>query len=130
MPSRGRMILFTQGRYDHRHEEDSPSLGTSTPEMREVCGISLDRIRNAGEVLACRMLEQKLERCPEIDKSQDLIEDIYCLALNRVPALYYHSASSFAARLDDQGPPTDILEALDKALDYAILKVMENPRRH
>lgn len=96
-------------------------------EMRRVLGHSLDRIRNAVEVLACRMLEQKLEKCPEIDKSRESIEDMYCLALNRVPSLYYHSTTSFAMRLEEQGPPSDILEALDKAIDYAILKVGQNP---
>jgi len=110
---------------DNGSAVQEPHLG----EMRQIFDFSLDRIRNAVEVLACRMLEQKLEGCPEIDRNKDVIEDIYCLALNRVPALYYHSASSFARRLDDQGPPTDILAALDKALDYAILKVMENPTR-
>jgi hypothetical protein len=52
---------------------------------------------------------------------------MYCLAMNRVPSLYYHSTSSFAARLDEHGPPTDIMDALDHAIDRAILKVGENP---
>ncbi len=121
--------MFTEHRYDSSFDDQSDSGTTGVGEMRAVFGLSLDRIRNAVEVLACRMLEQKLERCPEIDRSKDVIEDIYCLALNRVPALYYHSASSFARRLEDQGPPTDILEALDKAIDYAIMKVLENPTR-
>ena len=103
--------------------------GTAVQEMRRVNGLSLDRIRNAVEVLACRMLEQKLKNCPEIDQSPESIEDMYCLALNRVPSLYYHSASSFARRLDDQGPPTDILAALDDAIDHAIMKVGEYPSR-
>jgi hypothetical protein len=109
------------------HSEHEIDGDPDVNEMRTVLGLSLDRIRNAIEVLACRMLEQKLNKCPEIDKSQESIEDMYCLALNRVPALYYHSASSFARRLEDQGPPTDILAALDEALDYAILKVGQNP---
>lgn len=106
----------------------SETATTTMGEMRDCMGYSLDRIRNAVEVLACRMLEQKLEGCPEIDKSKEAIEDMYCLALNRVPSLYYHSTSSFAQRLEDQGPPTDILAALDEALDYAILRVTERPR--
>lgn len=123
------VALFTDGRYDQRHEKGSQTAPGGNYDMRQVCGFSLERIRNAVEVLACRMLEQKLERCPEIDKTKDLIEDIYCLALNRVPALYYHSASSFAQRLEDQGPPTDLLQSLDEALDHAIIKVMQNPKR-
>lgn len=113
------------------HNTASPSsvTGTAVQEMRRVNGLSLDRIRNAVEVLACRMLEQKLKNCPEIDQSPESIEDMYCLALNRVPSLYYHSASSFARRLEDQGPPTDILAALDEAIDYAIMKVGEYPSR-
>ncbi len=103
--------------------EESSSMN----EMRCVAGLSLDRIRNAVEVLACRMLEQKLGGCPEICQCQQCVEDMYCLALNRVPALYYHSASSFARRLDDQGPPSDILYALDRAIDHAILRVGDNP---
>ncbi len=108
--------------------------GTATPEhesslreMRTVLGLPVDRIRNAIEVLACRMLERKLEACPEICKCQQCVEDMYCLALNRVPSLYYHSASSFARRLEDQGPPTDILESLSRAIDHAIIRVGENP---
>jgi hypothetical protein len=52
---------------------------------------------------------------------------MYCLALNRVPSLYYHSASSFARRLEDQGPPNDILESLSRAIDHAIMRVGDNP---
>ena len=104
-------------------ETSSSSIG----EMRRVSGLSLDRIRNAVAVLACRMLEQKLSGCPEICQCQQCVEDMYCLALNRVPALYYHSASSFARRLEDQGPPSDILQALDRAIDHAILRVGDNP---
>jgi hypothetical protein len=113
--------------YDDR--PSGPSVTSSVSEMRTACGYRLERIRNAVEVLACRMLEQKLQRCPEIDKSREAVEDMYCLALNRVPSLYYHSTSSFARRLEDQGPPTDILAALDEALDYAIMKVAETPCR-
>ncbi len=114
-----------------KHEDPSqprsPSPATVDGEMRRVFGVGLDRIRNAVEVIACRMLEQKLERCPEVCRCQQCIEDMYCVALNRVPPLYYHSASSFARRLEDQGPPTDILEALDEAIDHAILVVGQNP---
>ena len=122
--------MFT-GLQSNQQPQDGPvDPGTSVGEMRRVFGLSLDRIRNAVEVLACRMLEQKLEQCPEIDKTQDVIEDIYCLALNRVPSLYYHSASSFARRFEGgESAPSDILQALDEALDHAILKVMENPHR-
>lgn len=110
-----------------RNHDASDESHASVQDMRFVLGVSLERIRNAVEVIACRMLEQKLRNCPEIDKSKESIEDMYCLALNRVPSLYYHSASSFASRLEEQGPPSDILAALDKAIDYAILKVGQNP---
>lgn len=105
--------------------EGSPS--TAAGEMRRIRDVPLDSIRNAVEVLACRLLEEKLSRIPEVCHCRQCIEDMYCLALNRVPALYYHSASSFARRLDDQGPPTDIMEALDRAIEHAIVKVGENP---
>lgn len=122
--------MFTGHQANQQPQDASFEPASSVGEMRRVFGLSLDRIRNAVEVLACRMLEQKLEQCPEIDKSQDVIEDIYCLALNRVPALYYHSASSFARRFEGgETAPSDILQALDEALDYAILKVIENPQR-
>lgn len=115
--------------YRYYRDDDDEFVGpqSSLVEMRQVRGFHLDRIRNAVEVLACRMLERKLDACPEICRCQHCIEDMYCVAMNRVPALYYHSASSFARRLEDQGPPTDILEALDRALDHAILRVGENP---
>ncbi len=112
---------------DHAPVGENKASPAAQEEMRRVLGHSLDGIRNAVEVLACRLLEQKLEKCPEIDKSKESIEDMYCLALNRVAALYYHSTTSFAMRLEEQGPPTDILEALDKAIDHAILKVGQNP---
>jgi hypothetical protein len=122
--------MFTGHQANEQPQDATFDHASSVGEMRRVFGLSLDRIRNAVEVLACRMLEQKLEQCPEIDKTQDVIEDIYCLALNRVPALYYHSASSFARRFEGgESAPSDILQALDEALDYAILKVMENPQR-
>lgn len=116
--------------YRHYRDDDDDEMATprsSLQEMRLVMGFPLDRIRNAVEVLACRMLERKLESCPEICHCCQCIEDMYCVAMNRVPSLYYHSASSFARRLEDQGPPNDILEALDRALDHAILRVGENP---
>jgi hypothetical protein len=122
--------MFTDHQANEQPQDAAFEQASSMGEMRRVFGLSLDRIRNAVEVLACRMLEQKLEQCPEIDKTQDVIEDIYCLALNRVPALYYHSASSFARRFEGgESAPSDILQALDEALDYAILKVVENPQR-
>lgn len=113
--------------HDRGPEGEGGVSSAAQGEMRRVLGHSLDGIRNAVEVLACRLLEQKLEKCPEIDRSKESIEDMYCLALNRVPSLYYHSTTSFAMRLEEQGPPSDILEALDKAIDYAILKVGQNP---
>ena len=113
---------------DLRHQDEvEPLPGSSLGEMRRISGYPLDRIRNAVEVLACRMLERKLEQIPEICQCRQCIEDMYCLALNHVPALYYHSTSSFAQRLDEQGPPTDIMSALDRAIDRAILKVGANP---
>jgi hypothetical protein len=99
-------------------------------EMRRISSVPLERIRNAVEVLACRMFERKLERIPEICHCQQCIEDMYCIALNRVPSLYYHSTSSFAARLEDQGPPSDIMDQLDRAIDHAILRVGDNPSHH
>lgn len=110
-----------------RDFELSGSRTSSIGEMRRVNGIHLDRIRNAVEVLACRMLERKLEQIPEVCHCQQCIEDMYCLALNRVPSLYYHSTSSFAMRLEDQGPPSDIMDQLDRAIDQAIMRVGENP---
>ena len=105
----------------------TPERESSLREMRTVRGLRVDRIRNAIEVLACRMLERKLESVPEICQCQQCVEDIYCLALNRVPSLYYHSASSFARRLEDQGPPSDLLESLSRAIDHAIMRVGDNP---
>ncbi len=108
-------------------EPEDRDASSSVHEMRRISGVPLDRIRNAVEVLACRMLERKLEMIPEICHCRQCIEDMYCVALNRVPALYYHSTSSFARRLEDQGPPTDIMAALDAAIDNAIIKVGQNP---
>lgn len=118
--------------FDDKHvrRESEPYQGpqaSSLHEMRRINGVPLDRIRNAVEVLACRMLERKLDAIPEICHCKQCIEDMYCVALNRVPALYYHSTSSFARRLEDQGPPTDIMAALDAAIDHAIIKVGQNP---
>ncbi|MBP7148480.1 MAG: late competence development ComFB family protein [Acidobacteria bacterium] len=111
----------------HGDEQDEGGVESSVREMRQVLGVSLDRIRNAGEVLVCRMLERKLEACIEVCRCQQCLEDMYCLALNRVPSLYYHSASSFARQMDVNGPPNDIFDALDRALDFAIIRVGENP---
>lgn len=108
-------------------EPEDLDTSSSVHEMRRISGVPLDRIRNAVEVLACRMLERKLEQIPEICHCRQCIEDMYCVALNRVPALYYHSTSSFARRLEDQGPPTDIMSSLDAAIDNAIIKVGQNP---
>ncbi len=115
-----------------RRPQDSAGTATSEREsslweMRTVRGLRVDRIRNAVEVLACRILEQKLESCPEVCQCQQCVEDMYCLALNRVPSLYYHSASSFARRLVDQGAPKDIIESLSRAVDHAIMRVGDNP---
>lgn len=109
------------------HDEFTPSTTTSVSEMRQVMGLNLDRIRNAVEVLACRILEQKLENCIEICRCQQCIEDMYCLTMNRTAPLYYHSAKSFATRLKDQGPPGDLIEALHRAADHAIFQVGQNP---
>lgn len=113
-----------------REPQSTPEDGARTSclgEMRRINGVPLDRIRNAVEVLACRMFERKLERIPEICRCQQCVEDMYCLALNHVQPLYYHSTSSFALRLEDQGPPTDIIDTIDRAIDHAIIRVGENP---
>lgn len=117
--------MFDEKAFEKEPESDPAS--SSIHEMRRISGVPLDRIRNAVEVLACRMLERKLELIPEICHCRQCIEDMYCVALNRVPALYYHSTSSFARRLEDQGPPTDIMASLDAAIDNAIIKVGQNP---
>lgn len=113
----------------HSHDTNDGQTApvSSIAEMRRAMGINLDRIRNAVEVLTCRVLERKLEACVEICRCQQCVEDIYCMAMNRVPALYYHSEKSFARRLKDQGPPTDILQAIETALDHAIFTVGQNP---
>lgn len=123
----GGTLLSEKNGSTGQDSESSDGSISSLLEMRRVNGLSLDRIRNAVEVIACRLLEKKLSNMPEVCQCQQCVEDMYCVALNRVPALYYHSTSSFARRLDDQGPPGDILRALDGAIDQAIMKVGQNP---
>lgn len=119
--------METDSRRESNGATSTPGCESSLQEMRTVRGLRVDRIRNAVEVLACRVLERKLEACPEVCQCQQCVEDMYCLALNRVPSLYYHSASSFARRLEDQGAPNDILESLSRAVDHAIMRVGERP---
>ncbi|MFN7966312.1 MAG: late competence development ComFB family protein [Acidobacteriota bacterium] len=118
-------------RYDYNRSENEPHQApiatSSVSEMRRVFGVNVDRLRNAVEVLACRILERKLETCIEVCHCQQCIEDIYCLAMNRTPPLYYHSEKNFAQRLKDQGPPRDILQSLETAIDHAIVTVGQNP---
>jgi hypothetical protein len=113
-----------------RNEElphEAPVATSSISEMRRVLGVNVDRLRNAVEVLTCRILERKLETCIEVCRCQQCIEDIYCLAMNRTPPLYYHSEKNFAQRLKDQGPPRDILQSIESAVDQAIVTVGQNP---
>lgn len=87
---------------------------------KNVLGMDISGIRNSNEDRVIRLLPQALEDFPDFKPQQMDIEDIYALALNRLPPRYKQQKTiQISGRLPDE----DILWELGNA----IRTVRDNP---
>ena len=56
--------------------------------IREVFDYELDNIVNLSEMLVIKVIKQYLEEHPKVCRCGVCLEDMYALALNRIPAKY------------------------------------------
>jgi|SRR3989339_713885 len=87
----------------------------------QVNGINLDQIRNRYELIAVKKMKEVLPQYPDFDNCSLCIEDVYALALSRMPPVYTHKGSVILHReLSDQD--------VEEIIAYAILKVQKTPK--
>ncbi len=109
-------------------QPSSPADGPVGPE--KIVDIDVGHVRNAVEPAARASIAARLVAQPELCRCEQCVEDIYCLAMNRVPSLYFNMNSAFARRFVSEGAPQDIRESLERAIEYAIRTVREKPAHH
>lgn len=82
--------------------------------------VSLDRIRNKNEVRVIENLDTVLREFPDFQPNTLDIQDIYALALNKLPPQYKQEASIV---LSESIPREQIYQAIREAVE----KVWANP---
>ena len=85
-------------------------------------GVSLYNIRNRFEVIVIRLMKQFIPHFPEFDNCPICIEDVYALALSRIPSVYMKNGKQAFA--DDKL----INENIEEIVKYALFQVMSNPK--
>ena len=85
-------------------------------------GVSLLNIRNRFETIVIRLMKQFIPQFPEFDNCPVCIEDVYALALSRIPSVYMKDGNqSFK---DDKL----INEGIEEIVKYALFQVMSKPK--
>ena len=87
----------------------------------EINGLSLENIRNTYEISVIRAMKDLLPEYPEFDNCQICIEDIYALALSRIPSTYVQVGTVIMKK--DLGD-----NELVEVVKYAIQQVMKSPK--
>ncbi len=85
-------------------------------------GISLENIRNRFEILVIRLMKTFIPQFPEFDNCKTCIEDVYALALSRIPSVYVKD-KSLVFKEDKL-----IDENIEEIVKYAIFQVMSKPK--
>lgn len=87
-------------------------------------GTSLRDIRNRYEVIVIRLMKKNIHQFPDFDNCPVCLEDVYALALSRIPSIYVKDGSQV---FDDDESMTENVEEIVK---YAIFQVMSNPKHN
>ncbi len=85
-------------------------------------GISLESIRNRYEVIVIRLMKKFVFQFPNFDSCQTCLEDVYALALSRIPSVYLKNENLIFE--DDE----TIGENIEEIVKYAIFQVSSNPK--
>ena len=85
-------------------------------------GISLENLRNRFEVIVIKLMKQFIPEFPKFDNCPVCIEDVYALALSRIPSVYTKDQNIVFE--DDKM----ITENIEEIVKYAIYQVTSNPK--
>ena len=85
-------------------------------------GISLKDIRNRFETIVIQLMKKHLPDFPEFDACPICTEDVYALALSRIPSIYTKDVS--VPMKDDEM----MEESVEEIVKYAIFQVTSNPK--
>ncbi len=92
-----------------------------TKEEYSIKGVSLYEIRNRFEIIVIRLMKQFIPQFPEFDSCPVCIEDVYALALSRMPSIYMKKTQDI--------PDNKLVnESIEEIVKYAIFQVMSNPK--
>lgn len=87
-----------------------------------VNGVSLETIRNRFEVIVIRLMKRFIPQFPDFHQCPTCIEDVYALALSRIPSVYMKDSSLV---FEDEAM---IRENVEEIVKYAIFQVTSNPK--
>ncbi len=85
-------------------------------------GISLRGIRNRFEVIVIKSMKKHISQFSDFDNCPICTEDVYALALSRIPSIYMKDGSQ---TFEDDELMTENVEEIVK---YAIFQVMSKPK--
>lgn len=85
-------------------------------------GVSLENIRNRFETVVIRLMKKYIPLFPEFDNCPVCIEDVYALALSRIPSIYMKDPTIPFEDDDVMG------ENIEEIVKYAIFQVSTKPK--
>jgi len=86
-------------------------------------GRSLERIRNICELMVIESIKKVMNEYPSFDQCSMCVEDVYALALSRIPATYAHLGSIILNK-----EVTD--EDVESVVRFAITQVADHPKHN
>jgi hypothetical protein len=91
---------------------------TTTPTIHAATAVDFTSVRNHNERAVCAAVRDQAERYPGISHSPELLADVACVALNRLPPRYIRHEVDFVFYLSDR-ERVDSERLLLDAVDYA-----------
>ena len=89
-------------------------------EKYHVLEVPLENIRNSNELKVVKAMQEVLVEFPDFDKCSLCIEDIYALALSRLPPCYVQPGSIVLRQAVE-------VEEIREMVRFAIRQVMDHP---
>lgn len=84
-------------------------------------GVSLIEIRNRYEAIVIDLMKKVVNQFPNFDNCPVCVEDVYALALSRIPPVYSKEGFPAASKeLND--------ESIEEIVKYAFFQVASNPK--
>ena len=84
--------------------------------------VSLYDLRNRYEVIVIRLMKKFIPEFPDFDNCPICVEDVYALALSRIPSVYMKNEHKIF-------PDDDLInESIEEIVKYALFQVTSNPK--